>query len=112
MKNRNYVKGRRLEYEVKQYLMQKGWFVVRSAGSHSPFDLIAIKDGVVSLIQCKNSKINSINPIQITVDEYLKNRNQYTGKLIKFKDVLFPQYLAVKKENPLTRKKEIFFYEL
>lgn len=34
--------GIRLEYQVKQRLEQAGFLVVRSSGSHGPFDLIAI----------------------------------------------------------------------
>lgn len=58
--NKNYESGRRFEYRVKQYLEKKGYYVMRSAGSKSPFDLIAIqKLGMSSingtlLIQCKH----------------------------------------------------------
>jgi len=38
-----YHKGRNFEYRVKKYLEKKGYFVVRSAGSHGIFDLIAIE---------------------------------------------------------------------
>ena len=58
--NKNYVSGRRFEYRVKDYLEKKGYYVMRSAGSKSPFDLIAIQtkgkssiDGTL-LIQCKH----------------------------------------------------------
>jgi Holliday junction resolvase len=37
-----YRKGARYEYYVKQLLEEKGYLVVRTAGSHGPFDLIAI----------------------------------------------------------------------
>jgi len=39
----NYQKGRNFEYRVKKYLEEKGFFVVRSAGSHGIFDLIAVE---------------------------------------------------------------------
>ena len=58
--NKNYESGRRFEYRVKEYLEKKGYYVMRSAGSKSPFDLIAIQTKGMSsiaptiLIQCKH----------------------------------------------------------
>jgi Holliday junction resolvase len=48
-----YKKGARYEYYVKQLLEEKGYLVVRTAGSHGPFDLIAIdrKRGEILLVQ-------------------------------------------------------------
>jgi Holliday junction resolvase len=40
-----YRKGARYEYYVKQLLEERGYLVVRTAGSHGPFDLIAIDKG-------------------------------------------------------------------
>jgi Holliday junction resolvase len=52
--NRNYVSGARFERRVKEYYENMGYFVVRSAGSHSPVDLVAIKkNGSALFIQCK-----------------------------------------------------------
>jgi len=51
--NKNYQKGRRFEYKVKKWLEERGWICVRSAGSKSPFDLVAMKDGQTLPIQCK-----------------------------------------------------------
>lgn len=57
MVNKNYNRGRAFEYRVKKHLEKKGYFVVRSAGSKSPFDLVAISRRVrypdIMLIQCK-----------------------------------------------------------
>ena len=47
---------------MKEY-EESGWHVVRAAGSHSFFDLVAIpphKDGLIHLIQCKVSKSGSV----------------------------------------------------
>jgi len=57
MVNKNYNRGRSFEYRVKKYLENEGYLVVRSAGSKSPFDLVAIslkayQPGVI-LVQCK-----------------------------------------------------------
>ena len=52
--NRNYKNGRALEYRAKKRLEERGWFVVRSAGSHSPVDLVAVKPDQRPLgVQCK-----------------------------------------------------------
>ena len=61
MPNRNYIKGRNKEYIVRTKLKQKGWDIVqRTAGSHSPIDLFAIKaqERRIKLIQCKPTKIS------------------------------------------------------
>ena len=59
MTNRNYVNGRAFEYRVKKHLEKQGFFVMRSASSKGPFDLIAINSYVVYGIQCKaNGKVS------------------------------------------------------
>jgi Holliday junction resolvase len=51
--SKSYVKGRRFEHYVKDKLEARGWIVARSAGSKGPFDLLAVKNGKILLIQCK-----------------------------------------------------------
>jgi len=51
--SKSYVKGRRFEHYVKDKLEARGWIVTRSAGSKGPFDLLAVKNGKILLIQCK-----------------------------------------------------------
>ena len=55
MVNRNYNNGRAREYRIKKKWEECGFTVVRSAGSHSMFDLVAINPGVktIALIQVK-----------------------------------------------------------
>jgi len=54
MPNKNYHIGRKFEYEVMNELKGPGCAVMRTAGSHGPFDVIAInKDGACGMIQCK-----------------------------------------------------------
>jgi len=43
MPTTNYERGRAYEYKIKKQLEGEGWTVVRTAGSHGPFDLISIK---------------------------------------------------------------------
>ena len=63
MPNKNYQSGRSFEYRVKKYFEKQGYYVMRSAGSKSPFDLIAIETNYtkgklisthILLIQCKH----------------------------------------------------------
>jgi predicted RNA binding protein YcfA (HicA-like mRNA interferase family) len=54
--NRNYVKGARVERKALDQLEKDGYRVIRSAGSHSPFDIVAIGMGEVRLIQLKACK--------------------------------------------------------
>jgi len=59
MPNRNYQKGRRYEYKEKKIWEERGYLVFRTAGSHSPFDLICIPlppHNQVILIQLKSGK--------------------------------------------------------
>lgn len=51
-----YAKGRRVEYRVKNILSKAGWYVWRLAAS-KPFDLIAIKNGEILVIECKRGSL-------------------------------------------------------
>ena len=53
MPNKRYDAGRRFEYRVKKHLETEGWWCLRSAGSHSPADIIAIRSGEILLVQAK-----------------------------------------------------------
>jgi hypothetical protein len=56
MPNRNYTRGRRLEWQVKKDLEKSGYSVIRASGSHGFADLIAVSHGWIRFIQCKISK--------------------------------------------------------
>lgn len=72
--NPQYRAGRRHEYAVMKKYQKEGFTVIRSAGSHSVFDLIAInaeyREGLgqkqIYLIQCKTgrSKKREIRKLQ------------------------------------------------
>jgi len=54
MPNKKYERGRAFEYAVKKKLEERGWTVIRAAGSHGWADLVAWKEGTPTLIiQCK-----------------------------------------------------------
>lgn len=61
MPNHGYNRGRAREYKVMELLRNDGWIVGRSAGSHSPVDVFAAKDGRVLLVQVKSgaARVNS-----------------------------------------------------
>jgi predicted RNA binding protein YcfA (HicA-like mRNA interferase family) len=54
----NYVRGRAFEYRIKDFLEQKGYEVFRTAGSHSRFDLIAVKKPFILFLQLKHKKLS------------------------------------------------------
>lgn len=73
MPNKNYQKGRRKEYKICDELKKKGFDIVqRTAGSHSPFDVIAIniKHKIIKLIQCKPNSMNK------TQQQKIKDKNK------------------------------------
>ncbi len=51
--NANYVAGRSFEYARKAAWEAEGYEVVRTAGSHGAYDLIAFRKDNVVFIQCK-----------------------------------------------------------
>ena len=55
MSNQNYRRGANFERKVKKWYEDNlvGCFVLRSAGSHSPVDLVVLWNGGVALVQCK-----------------------------------------------------------
>jgi hypothetical protein len=42
MPNKNYINGRAHEYRVRNQWAAKGYTALRSAGSHSPYDVVAV----------------------------------------------------------------------
>jgi len=55
MGNKNYVKGRRKEYRIVKEEKDNDCIAFRSAGSHSPVDIVSIdgKNKIIRLIQAK-----------------------------------------------------------
>lgn len=56
----NYSRGAKFERRVQDYFEKAGYFVIRSAGSHSLIDLVALKGGEVQLVQCKTDGVISV----------------------------------------------------
>lgn len=58
MPNKNYLRGRRLEYEVVEDFINahpSGSWAQRMAGSHSPFDVVGVDytNRTINFVQCK-----------------------------------------------------------
>ena len=49
----NYTRGATFERKVARNLEEWGYVTVRSAGSHSPADVIAMRYGIIVSVQCK-----------------------------------------------------------
>lgn len=64
MPNNNYTIGRQLEYAVQDKLEKRGFYCIRSAGSHTVVDITALDKDRVLLIQCKSSSIEEIPQVK------------------------------------------------
>ena len=71
MTNKNYIKGVKKERMYVNQARAKGLISFRSAGSHSPVDvvIIDIPNNVINLIQCKPSSMSN-NKKKIIKDKY------------------------------------------
>lgn len=84
----NYERGRNFEYQRMRHYKSLGYTVVRSAGSHSPIDLVAIhpEDSVI-LIQCKRVKTQS------QADRMLKDFNKHPPLKVRNSQTADPTYV-------------------
>jgi predicted RNA binding protein YcfA (HicA-like mRNA interferase family) len=78
-KRTNYARGAEIERRIIKELKDKGYIAVRTAGSHSPFDIISFNEKHTLLIQSKRTK-KQIN-IDSVYKEELETLNQIVGKL-------------------------------
>lgn len=67
MPNKNYVSGRRKEYCIVKEEKRKGYTAFRSAGSHSPVDVVSIdsKNKVIKLIQSKPKSMSDYQRMKL-----------------------------------------------
>jgi len=80
MANKNYVRGRTKEYKIRNALIKAGYDIVqRTAGSHSPIDVIAIhkKKRKILLIQAKPDNYSPKKTIQIYKENVGLSGNYY-----------------------------------
>ena len=87
--NKNYQKGRRLEYKLIKGAKEAGLIAFRSAGSNSPVDVVIIDRAMkrIQFIQCKKAKYADKK-------DYFEEEDLYEVKFIVYH------------ENPDLRKKE------
>ena len=91
MANAKYTAGRAAEYQIRDLYKERGFKVVRSAGSKTKIDLVALhKCGVVIAIQVKRIKKGTQADVQRLVKEFLTNLPMET------KDTPIVQMLHVK----------------
>jgi len=79
MPNKRYISGRNFEYKVKQELEKLGWYVIRSAGSKSLFDLIGIN------IKRIENELNSFK-FQIHISFWQLKKNISDNQALKILD--------------------------
>jgi len=79
--NTNYLRGYRLERDVVNNFRDKGYFSTRSAGSHSPIDVIISNTSKVKFIQLKRVKG--------------KNKPSYKEEIEQLKKVKCPKDVSV-----------------
>lgn len=89
MPNKNYVNGRSYEYKAMTLLTSQGYQVIRAAGSHGPWDLIATKPHApVRCIQIKRVKthkalrahLNGFTP-EFTLKDCIEGKSSYHTEL-------------------------------
>ena len=102
--NKRYRQGVMFEYEVRDWLKERGWIVVRSAGSKTAIDLVAVRNNQTLLVQCKKG---TRPPKQERVNmSILEGR---TGKSIQVLLAYKPKYgrniewYSMREEGKLTR---------
>jgi len=57
--NKNYQKGRRIEYKFKKILEEEGFHTIRASGSHGDFDLVSIKRNTLGFLVMKFTQLKS-----------------------------------------------------
>ena len=65
MPNKNYVVGRRKEWQTQRLLEAQGYTTMRMAGSHGPFDVIAFGSRDIRAIQVKTGAPATVSPAEL-----------------------------------------------
>ena len=74
MVNKNYVAGRSFEYRIIKFLINRGYYVVRSYASKGVFDLVAVppKGSRLSRALLIQAKYSRKGKIKITTEEKIR----------------------------------------
>ena len=80
MPNKRYVNGRRKEYKTINELRDQGFIAFRTAGSHSPFDVIGVNEETLEIvfIQCKPSKMSEKGKQRLLDEHKALNKERFT----------------------------------
>jgi len=90
--NRNYKKGYAFENKLVNRLKREGWPIVfRTAGSHSPVDVVAINGIAICLFQCK--------AFDMSPGEKIKAKNKFPVKFTDASLVKVHTFLCYKKDK-------------
>lgn len=73
MANKSYVRGSNFEIQVQRKLEKAGYYCMRSAGSHTVVDVMAIKEDSILLIQCKTSSVEEIPDLKQLLKSFEKD---------------------------------------
>jgi len=82
----NYQKGRRKEYKICDDLKKAGFdIVVRTAGSHSPIDIIAINKNlkVIKFIQSKRTLSENMDYIKESLKREIEIENHWMNNIFR-----------------------------
>lgn len=103
MPNRQYIRGATFERDVASKLRKKGYLVVRSAGSHSPIDIVGIptrfRKRKLLFIQCKAGSNNlKLKPVlngldvftltNLSLDKSLRRKVRYIVMIKRGRNIL------------------------
>lgn len=84
MPNKNYEKGKKKEYRVRDHYVRMGYIVLRTAGSHGFADLIAIhpESKSIRFIQCKPDKFSDFQKKKLLKENKFCNGTFYSEFLV------------------------------
>lgn len=98
MPNKNYLKGRRFEYEVMNELRANGFSAMRTSGSHGHFDVIGIKlangQQHIKFIQCKVIQKYSASAMKKLILDF--NKNTPVVRSYNYDDLIVEAFLYIK----------------
>lgn len=83
MNNKSYQRGSNFERQVQHKLEEQGYYVMRSAGSHTVVDVMAIKEDSILLIQCKTSNVENIPDLKQLLKSFESNGDKTNIKLLE-----------------------------
>ena len=81
----NYRRGREREYQTQRLLEKAGYATMRSAGSHSPIDIVAFNPNGLRLIQVKLNSAQ-VSGVEREILKNLPRPSNCTVEIWRWKD--------------------------